>query len=124
MDEQKLGQEIKRYQDLAKSDKKIDVASLALSAFAQAKQNQLSGKEKRWAYLISLSVPPVGLFFAVKFYFSGKDDGEEAAFICIILTVLSILVFVVLFKLSLSGSGTNVQQIEQIKPTDVQQLLQ
>lgn len=122
--EEKLEKEIEIYKDLAKSDKKIDVASLMINALTQQETNLLSEKQKKWAYLISLVVPPFGLIFAVKFYASGKDDGKTSALVCVVLTVVSILLAVLFVQVIFSGSGVDVNQIKQIKPSDIQQLYQ
>ena len=124
MDEKKLEEELKVYRELAKQDKKIDVASLMINALQKHHDNLIPHKQKRWAYLISVGVPPFGLFFAAKFYWSGKDDGQEAAMICLALTAFSILVFVLIGKLLLSGSGANLQDIQKINPKDIQDLVQ
>src|SRR3989344_3654009 len=86
MNEDKLAKELEVYKELASKDKKIDVASLVINALQKQEANLLSTGEKRWAYLISLGLPPFGLIFAAKFYYSGKDDGHTAAWICIALT--------------------------------------
>lgn len=122
MKEDKLAKELETYRQLAKNDKKIDVASLAISAMLQQESNVLTLKEKRWAYLISIGVPPFGLFFAFKFYFSGKDDGEQAAWICALLTAVSLLSFVLIGKILLSSSGTNVNQITPSLIPQLQQI--
>src|SRR5262249_12937916 len=127
MSEEKLEKEFAQLRELSKADKKIDVAGLMISALQKQQANLLSSKEKRWAYLISLVAPPFGLIFSFKFYFSGKDDGEQAAWMCGILTAIGILAFVLFGKIILSGSGlgpSQLQQIEQIKPSDIQQLTQ
>jgi Na+-driven multidrug efflux pump len=74
--------------------------------------------------LISLGLPPFGLLYAAKFYFSGKADGKQAAYVNIALTFISVILLFVLVKGMLSGTGTSVQQIEQIQPQDYQQFLQ
>ncbi len=124
MKEEKLVEEFEIYQELAKQDKKIDVASLMISALEKQQSNSLPDKQKRWAYLISLIAPPFGLIFAVKFYLSGKDDGEQAAWICGALTAVAILLLVLFGKILLSGTGASLDQIQQIKPSDIQQLYQ
>ena len=118
MNDEKLEKELEAYRDLAHQDKKIDVAALMINALQKHQSNLLDVKQKRWAYLISLSVPPVGLFFALKFYLSDKDDGAQAAIICLVLTALAVLLFVLLSKSLLSSGGTS------LSPTDYQQLLQ
>ena len=124
MSEEKLEQKFNMYREIAKGDKKVDVASLMMTALQQSEENRLPDKQKRWAYLISLVVPPVGLFFAVKFYLQNKEDSNEAALMCVILTAISILLTVLLGKVLLSGSGASLNQIQQVKPQDIQGLIQ
>jgi hypothetical protein len=124
MQEDKLAKELEAYRVLAKSDKKVDLAKLALNVLEQHEDNILPDKQKRWAYLISLIVPPFGLIFAVKFYLSGKDDGEQAAWICGALTAVGILLLILFAKVILTGSGANLNQLQQINPSDIQQLYQ
>lgn len=124
MNEDKITKELEAYKELAKQDKKIDIAGLVIKALEKHEENTLSVKQKRWAYLISLGLPPFGLIFAVKFYLSGKDDGEQAAWTCGALTALGILLFILLIQVILSGTGVNLNQIQEIKPSDIQQLTQ
>ena len=53
-----------------------------------------------------------------------EDDANNVAWVCVWITVASVLLFWLGGKLLLSGSGTSVQQIQQIKPSDVMQLTQ
>jgi hypothetical protein len=76
------------------------------------------------AYLVSLGLPPFGLLYAVKYYFGDDENDKQAAKVCIALTIFSVVVFIIFSKLLFSGSGTSLQQIEQIKPQDIQQLTQ
>lgn len=124
MSEEKLSKEIEAYKELAKQDKKIDVAALMINALQKHEDNLLPVKQKRWAYLISLVMPPFGLIFAAKFYLSGKDDGEQSAWICAALTALSILLFILFANVLFTSSGLNVDQLKTIKPSDIQQLYQ
>ena len=124
MTEEELAAQIKTYAELAQKDKRVDVAGLALAALQSHESNMLSPKEKRISYLISLSLPPLGLVWAFKFYFSGKSDGKHAAYVNVALTVISLILLLVLGKTLISGSGTSIQQIQQIQPQDYQQFLQ
>ena len=124
MDEDKLAREFEQYHELAKQDKKVDVASLMINALQKQDTNTIPFNQKRWAYLISLSLPPFGLLFSLKFYFSGKDDGEHAAWVCGVLTAVSIFMYVLFAKILFSASGASLNQIQQIKPSDIQQLYQ
>ena len=123
-EDQKLEQQISDYAALGKEDKNIDVAALMMKALQNEDANNVSQRQKRIAYLVSVGLPPVGLFFALYYYFSDKGDAKKVANICILLTLISIGVFWLLAKIMLSSSGTSVQQIEQIKPSDIQQLTQ
>lgn len=121
MSDEKLESLVNEYADLAKNDK-IDTTALLMNALEQEDQNKISTKTKRWAYLISIGVPPVGLAFALYFYFSDKSDGKSTAIACVILTAVSGLITIIIFKSILSGSGVSTQQLEQIKPQDVYDL--
>ncbi|HEX3099438.1 MAG TPA: hypothetical protein VHQ41_00505 [Patescibacteria group bacterium] len=121
MSEQKLEELVNEYASLAKDDK-IDTTALLINALEQEDQNRISTKTKRWAYLISIGAPPFGLIFVFWFYFSGKSDGKNAAMACLILTIVSSAITVILFKSALSGAGVSTKQLEQIKPADVYQL--
>lgn len=123
MSDQKLDEIVTEYADLAK-DKNIDVATLMMNALQQEDANKLSAKSKRWAYLISLGLPPFGLGFALWFYFSDKSDGKSTAIVCVILTAVSIIGSIILFNLVFSGRGASVEQIQQIKPADIYELTQ
>lgn len=124
MTEQELAEQIKKYQELASQNKNVDLAGLALNALNQHETNLLSRKEKRWAYLISFALPPFGLLFAAKFYMSDKRDGKQGAYVCIALTAASLVLSALIIKLLFAGSGTNLQQIQQIKLQNIQQLYQ
>jgi hypothetical protein len=123
MTEEELANQIRQYSELKKQNKDIDVASLALAALNSHETNMLSGKDKRWGYLVSLAVPPFGLIYAVKFYTSGKSDGKTAAYVCLGLTAASIILFFVISSTMFSGSGLTVDQVKQA-PAQYQDLLQ
>lgn len=122
--DQNLEKKVELYKDLAKTNPNVDVGMLMMNALNNAKQTTVSTKAKRWAYTIALGVPPFGLLVALKYYFGEEDDAKTVAWTCIILTVVSLLVFWLGSKLLLSGSGTSLQQIQQIKPSDIQQITQ
>jgi len=123
--EKKLEQEFDQLQNLAKDNKKIDVASLMLSALESQNQNLVSKKLRRWAYLISLGLPPLGLLFAIKFYFSTEDDAKRVAKICIFLTIISLLFLWLFSKMFFSSTinNLNINQIQQLQNQDLQNLI-
>ncbi len=114
--ESKLEQQVNEYAALAKENPNIDVTSLMLNAVSQ-KNNLVSPGVKKWAYIISLGVPPIGLFIAIKYYFfSDEEDAFQVANICIILTFVALGSIWLFGKVFLSSSGTSVEQIQQINP--------
>jgi hypothetical protein len=122
MDKDKqLSSQIEQYQQVAKENPNVDIGLLMMNALQNQKENSVSPKAKRWAYLISIGVPPFGFFWALKYFWSDQDDAKDVAWTCIVLTIISVIMFWVGGSLLLSGSGTSLQQIQQIKPSDIQQ---
>jgi|SRR3989344_586619 len=124
MDDEKFTKELETYRKLAEADKSVDAATLAIQALQNHEANEIPSRQKRWAYWISLALPPLGLFFAIKFYFSGKDDGRQAAIICAILTSFSCILFWLTSRALFSGTNVDLNQVKEIKPQDIQQLYQ
>lgn len=123
--DEEIAKKVEVYQGLAIEDPNIDVGLLAINALQTQSQNTVSTKAKRWCYLISISLPPVGLLIALKYYsFSDEKDAKQVAWVCILLTVVSLILFWFGAKLLFSTAGTTPAQIEQIKPSDIQQILQ
>jgi peptidoglycan/LPS O-acetylase OafA/YrhL len=114
---------VKEYAELAK-DKHVDAASLMINALEQRDQNKLSLKTKRWAYLISIALPPFGLGFAMWFFFREETDAKTTAFICVALTLFSFGLTILFLNVILQSSGTSVEQIQQIKPEEIYQLIE
>ncbi len=123
MSETDLEKKVSQYAQLAKEDKNIDVASLLLNALENEQVNLLKPSTKRWGYLISLSIPPAGLLFAAWFWFSGKDDGKKAAWVCIALTAVTIVLFWIGLSAFTSTSGVGVDQIKKITPAEIHDTL-
>ncbi len=123
MSDEKLENIVSEYAELAK-DKNIDTAALLMNALQQEDQNRLSTKTKRIAYLVSIAIPPSGFLFALAFYFSDKSDGKTTAYACIILTVISLVISIILFKTMFNSAGVTPAQLQEIKPADIYQLTQ
>lgn len=116
MSDTKLERQVNEYAKLAEENPNIDAASLIINALNQ-KENVVSSKLKKWAYLISIGLPPFGLLFALKFYlFSEEDDAARVGNICIILTIISVAFIWITMKMIFSSSGTSMDQIQQITP--------
>ncbi len=122
--EDQLLEKLESYKQLAKENPNVNVGDLMINALNNHQKNLLSTGIKRWAYLISLGFPPVGLLFAIYFYKSGKDDGKHAAYICIALTVFIIVAVLLFFKAFVATTGVDLNQLQQIKIKDIQELTQ
>ncbi len=122
MSDKDLEQKIETYSELGKENPNVDVNLLMMNALQNESGNKASSKSYRMAYIISLGLPPFGLIYAVKYYFSDDENDKQAAKICVLLTIVSVIVVYIFGKLIFSSSGTSLQQIEQIKPQDIYQL--
>ncbi len=99
MSEEKLQKELETLQQLSTKDSKIDVTGLMIKALDQHQSNLLPMKEKRLAYIVSLGLPPFGLFYALKYFASDKDDARLAAWLCVSLTAISAIGLVLLARI-------------------------
>lgn len=122
--EKKLADQVQVISELAKENKHIDAAALMMNALQASEKNAVSSKGKKWAYLISIGAPPLGLLCAVWYYFKSEDDAKQVALTCLVLTVVAIGLLLLFTKMFVSSSGVSLQQIEQIKTTDVMELTQ
>ena len=124
MSEEDLSKKIETYQRLGQENPNVDVNLLMVNALQAENQKHAANKSYKWPYLISLGLPPLGLIFALKYYFGSDEDEKQPALICVLLTIFSLVLLFAFGKILFSGSGASVQQIEQIKPQDIQQILQ
>ena len=124
MGDEDLAKKLETYQELAKENPGVDVNLLMMNALETSNKQAAEHKSHRWGYLISIGLPPLGLFLAVKYWMDGDDDSKQAAKICVLLTVVGIIMLFVFGKALFSTAGVTPQQIEQIKPSDIQQAIQ
>lgn len=84
----------------------------------QQTQN-LKAKESFWkAYLWSILLPPLGIYYFIKYLFfgDGTSDRRKAAIISLVLTIVSLLVNIWLIQLFLNQSiGGNTQNFDTLK---------
>jgi hypothetical protein len=118
-----LAKKIETYQDLAKENPNVDVSMLMLNALTNQGKNVVSPKWKKWAYLFCISLPPFGLFCALRYWMGDEDDARETAWMCIILTAVAGVIYIIGAKALFTSSGANVQQIEQITPQEIHDTL-
>ena len=117
-----LEKKIELYQSVAKDSPNVDMGMLMLNALQNEDKNRVSGKWKKWSYVISLTAPPFGLLFALKFFYSDEDDARDVAWMCVTLTAVGVLLFAITMKVLFSATGANLQQIQQITPQQIQEL--
>ena len=121
--DKKIEERISQFQALGKEDKNVDVAKLMMFSLNE-KGNAVSSKKKRWAYIVSLGLPPIGFLLALKYYFDDEDDARHVANVCVVITLATLLMVWISFKMLSSGStGTEINQIQQINPKDLQDLM-
>lgn len=124
--EENISKQIREYQELGRQNKNIDVAALAMTAMAQARQEETGRRKKRWAYLVSIGLPPLGLLCAAYYAFGSKPDGKRIAINCIILTAAALLLTWFVGKLffdSLGGADVS-SQLQDVKIDDLRRLFQ
>jgi hypothetical protein len=123
--EEKVSKQIEEYKKLAEEHKGIDVASLMINALEQAQRDEIDRRKKRRAYLVSVILPPFGLFFAAYYALGDKPDGKRVAINCVILTVVTIAVAWGIGWLILSSAGPEkTSSIENINVKELERLLQ
>jgi hypothetical protein len=122
MSDEDLTKKVTEYQKLAQENPNVNVSMLMMNALETS--NKVRQHSYRWGYMIAVGLPPFGLLVAIKYWMSGEDDDRQAAKICILLTAISVIMFFAFGKLFFSSAGVSPQQIEQIKPADIQQVLQ
>lgn len=123
MSDEKIEEIVKEYSEFAK-DKNIDAATLMINALQQQDQNRVNQKAKRWAYLVSIGLPPLGYGCALWYYFKEESDAKSTAYICAGLTTLSLILSYLFLKVFLSSAGTSLEEIQQINPQDIYELTQ
>lgn len=119
--EEQITKRIEEIQRLAATDKNIDAPALIESLLSQAKEPGLSVKEKTRAYMVSLLLPPFGLYYVVKFFIRGEQSARRAAWTCIILTVLSLGITAWLGYAVLSQTP-NLGELQGVSPQNLQDL--
>ncbi len=115
---------IKTFRELSKENPNVNVNLLMMNALETESEKKTSARSYKWPYLISVGIPPFGLIYVFKYYFSDDENDQRAAKICLLLTIISVIAFFAFSKALFSGSDTSVQQIEQIKLQDIQQINQ
>lgn len=113
------------YAALGKDNKNIDVAALMVSALEQTRRDELDAKKKKRAYTVSALIPPFGLIYAVRYYFSDRSDGKKVALVCVILTVFSLAIGWLIGGAMFGNTPTaSLEQMKQVNVDDLKSLIQ
>lgn len=125
-DENEVVAHVEQYREIAKGNKGVDVGALAMFELQAAQaEERVNAKKRRWAYLLSAGLPPIGLVFAAYYAFSGKSDGKRTAWICVILTVVTVAISWLLVRQIMSSvDATRLDQLKSIDLEDYRSLLQ
>ena len=127
--EKELEKQFSQLQELSKQDSNIDVSAVMIAALEAQHADKSRAKRRRWTYLISVGLPPAGLFIAAYYYFFSDDpDRNQVAIWSAVLTIFSFLVayitFTVMFSTAMQSTGQtiNLDQLKQ-QPAQLEQLL-
>lgn len=120
--EEELAEEIANIEKLGRENKNIDTAALIANLLARQDTESLPSKQKSRAYLVSLLMPPFGLYFVFKFLLRAEPDARRAGWVCLILTGISLFLLIILGNAVFSNP--QVQSIQNLSPQDIYQLTQ
>ncbi|MBI3379648.1 hypothetical protein HY029_02755 [Candidatus Gottesmanbacteria bacterium] len=101
----------------------------ALLQMDQQKQN-LKAKESYWkAYLMSILLPPIGIYYFIKyFFFIGDSQSKKAAVLNLVMTIVSLILNIWLIQLffssSFTGNNQNLNTIKELITPENQKSLQ
>jgi hypothetical protein len=128
-DEKGLEEQFNKLQELSKQNPDVDVSSVMISALEAQHADKSKAKIRRWVYLASIGLPPIGLFIAAYYYFFSEDsDRNQVAIWSAALTLFSLLIAYITFTVMLStatqstGQSINLDQLKQ-QPAQLEQLL-
>jgi hypothetical protein len=124
--EKEAEERLKDFTELAKTNEGADKAVLAMVALDAAQnEERISAKKRRWAYILSFGLPPLGLAFAAWYYYSGKLGGKKVALICLILTVIGgFLAWLSIEAFFASVPPGTLEQIQTLSPDELKSLVQ
>lgn len=93
-------------------------------------QEEMKVKKSYWrAYILSLVIPPIGIYFFIKFYFFGEgySGDRKAAVFSLILTAVSLLLNIwfirVFFHQTLPGNSNELNYLKELITPENQKTL-
>jgi hypothetical protein len=121
IEEQLVEARMKEYAEASKNDANVDKAALAIAALESVQNGSgVSPKMKKWVYLASLALPPIGFIFALWYLFSKKIDGKRVALVCAIITVGSLLLSWLVFLVFVASMPPQtLEQVRALNPNEL-----
>jgi len=110
-------------------DYKKKVELFQTMAELDTKEKEIKASQGFWkAYVLSVLIPPIGLYFFIKYLFftNGEDTNIKAGIVSLLLTIVSLAASFLLLGglLGQSGSSENIQKLKDISaPNNQKQLL-
>jgi hypothetical protein len=121
MTDEDLEKQLSQLADLAETDKEINITELVEKTLAKKYTNQsyVPTNQRRWAYILSLVFPPLGLYFAARFFFSDKKDALDNAAACIVLVCISVVIYGLAINAAVKNPIFNPEaELEETIPTE------
>jgi len=121
IEEQLVEARMKEYAEASKNNANVDKAALAIAAL-ESVQNEsgVSQKKKKWLYLTSLALPPIGFAFSIWYLFSKKIDAKRVALVCAIITIASLLLAWFVYAIFISSlPPQTMDQLRSLNPNDL-----
>lgn len=92
---------------------------------------ELKAKESFWkAYLWSILMPPIGIYYFIKYFFfgTGSSNARKAAIISLVVTIVSLVLNIwfikSLFSQSIPGGNQSLETINELITPENQKSLQ
>ena len=124
-EEREVRKKMEFYQEAASSSQAVDKAALAMAALDEAAAaERVAAKKRRWAYIMAIALPPIGVIIACFYYFSRKTDGKRVGWITLTLSIIGFVLLWISFVLFKAAIPASVQtQLNGTDMKDVQDLL-
>lgn len=121
--EEQLSKKVAEIAKLAKQNKNVDTSAMIDMLLKSHETAFLPQGQKMKAYLWSLVFPPAALYYFFKFYFGPEQDAKQAAWVSLILAVVS-TGLVIWMSSVIFSANPQLQQIKTITPDQIRELTQ
>lgn len=121
--EDRLASQIEQIRRLGTDNPNLDTNAMIGRLLAQSHASSLSASIKTRAYLVSIFLPPFGMYYAVKFLLRDETDARRSAWICLVLTAACLLILWLMMKMLLA-SAPDLQELQNLRLQDINELRQ